>query len=336
MSIRSVFFAAVLGSVVCQENIVRLLQRRVPFQNGNPRSIFITPSGTLRLIQTVELEDAVSMEYSQFGAFSSILVTPKGDEILGTDEEGLFMRMELKATYDDQFDVPEAIISPMRDPQGDRIVRGSGSSSSARGLAVDGTYRGGGRGALCVTYTEDKRMLKFPTGTNSPTSAEVDISHVLDECEYAPKAIDKMRPDPLLPAYLLMICDEPTTQGGSIYPAFGYDGEETPIRFEVESDGGFVPVDMGGLSDGSLMILFRGPDHTLRIGLVTSRDLSSAMRGRGGAVTPQIILEAAESDGFNVGRTSGLAVREDDGKVFVYIVDSGFPSVYLTAFEWVS
>ncbi|KAF4710444.1 hypothetical protein FOZ63_021801 [Perkinsus olseni] len=54
---------------------------------------------------------------------------------------------------------------------------------------------------------------------------------------------------------------------------------------------------MGGLSDGSLMILFRGPDHTLRIGLVTSRDLSSAMRGRGGAVTPQIILEAAESDG---------------------------------------
>ncbi|KAF4731166.1 hypothetical protein FOZ62_020626, partial [Perkinsus olseni] len=135
---------------------------------------------------------------------------------------------------DDQFDVPEAIISPMRDPQGDRIVRGSGSSSSARGLAVDGTYRGGGRGALCVTYTESKRMLKFPTGTNSPTSAEVDISHVLDECEYAPKAIDKMRPDPLLPAYLLMICDEPTTQGGSIYPAFGYDGEETPIRFEVE------------------------------------------------------------------------------------------------------
>ncbi|KAF4692466.1 hypothetical protein FOZ60_013421 [Perkinsus olseni] len=281
----------------------------------------------------------------------SILVTPKGDEILGTDEDGFFMRMELKATYDDQFDVPEAIISPMRDPQGDRIVRGN----TGRGLAIDGTYRGGGRGPLFVTYMESKRMLKYvkmiqlnfkihklyrvldsPPGPIRRRVPEVDISHVLDECEYAPQAIDKMRPDPLLPAYLLMICDEPTKRGGSIYPAFAYDGEEVPIRFEVESDGGFVPVDMAGLSDGSLMILFRGPKHTLRIGLVSSRDLSSAMRRRGVAVTPQIILEAAESDGFNVGSTSGLAIREDDGKVFVYIVDSGFPSVYLTAFEWIS
>ncbi|KAF4649103.1 hypothetical protein FOZ61_001732, partial [Perkinsus olseni] len=209
---------------------------------------------------------------------------------------------------------------------------------TARGLAVDGTYRGGGRGPLFVTYTESKRMLKFPIGINSPTTAEVDISLVLDEGEYAPQAIGMMRPDPLLPAYLIMVCDVPTKRGGSIYPTFAYDGEEIPIRFEVESDGGFVPVDMAGLSDGSLMILFGGvrDESTMKIGLVSSRDLSSAMRRRGVAVTSETILEAAESDGFNVGRTSGLAIREDDGKVFVYIVNDGYPTTYLTAFDWIS
>ncbi|KAF4727054.1 hypothetical protein FOZ62_030191, partial [Perkinsus olseni] len=315
-------FAAVLGAVACQENIVSVFQRRVPFQNGNPRSTFITPSGTLRLIQTLELKDAVSTTYTQFAELSSMLVTPNGDEILATNDDGLFVRMELKATFDDQFDVSEAIISPMRDPQGDRITEEDDL----------------GRGELFVSYTEGRRMLKFPIGVDSRTSAEVDISLVLDECEYAPQAIDKMRPDRLLPAYLLMICDEPTKRGGSIYPGFAYDGEEAPIRFEVESDGGFAPVDMAGLSDGSLMILFRGimDESSMRIGLVSSRDLSLAMRGRGGAVTPQTILEAAESDGFNVGRTSGLAIREDDGKVFVYIVNDGYPTTFLTALEWIS
>ncbi|KAF4712485.1 hypothetical protein FOZ63_001815, partial [Perkinsus olseni] len=336
-------FAAVLGAVACQENIVSVFQRRVPFQNGNPRSTFITPSGTLRLIQTLELKDAVSTTYTQFAELSSMLVTPNGDEILATNDDGLFVRMELKATFDDQFDVSEAIISPMRDPQGDRITEEDDLvddrlSMFARGLTIDGTYRGEGRGELFVSYTEGRRMLKFPIGVDSRTSAEVDISLVLDECEYAPQAIDKMRPDRLLPAYLLMICDEPTKRGGSIYPGFAYDGEEAPIRFEVESDGGFAPVDMAGLSDGSLMILFRGimDESSMRIGLVSSRDLSLAMRGRGGAVTPQTILEAAESDGFNVGRTSGLAIREDDGKVFVYIVNDGYPTTFLTALEWIS
>ncbi|KAF4673119.1 hypothetical protein FOZ60_001691, partial [Perkinsus olseni] len=292
---------------------------------------------TLRLIQTLELEDAVSTKYTQFGELSSMLVTPNGDEILATNDDGLFVRMELERTFNDQFDVSEAIISPMRDPQGDRLTE-EDDLDTARGLTIDGTYGGGGRGPLFVTYTEGKRMLKFPTGVNSPTSAEVDISVVLDECKYAPQAIDKMRPDRLLPAYLLMVCDEPTKRGGSIYPGFAYDGEEAPIRFEVESDDGFSPVDMAGLSDGSLMILFRGvrDESSMRIGLVSSRDLSLAMRGRGGTVTPQIILEAAESDGFNVGRTSGLAIREDDGKVFVYIVNDGYPTTYLTALEWIS
>ncbi|KAF4729795.1 hypothetical protein FOZ63_000040 [Perkinsus olseni] len=105
---------------------------------------------------------------------------------------------------------------------------------------------------------------------------------------------------------------------------------------------------MAGLSDGSLMILFRGPNSKMRIGLASSRDLSSAMRGREGRVTPQIILEAAESDGhhdfvqtakhnsrFNIGLTSGLATREHDDKIFVYIVTNGVPITYLTTFEWI-
>ncbi|KAF4658446.1 hypothetical protein FOZ61_005602 [Perkinsus olseni] len=112
---------------------------------------------------------------------------------------------------------------------------------------------------------------------------------------------DSDGPDPLLPAYLTMICDGPTRKNQNIYPAFAYDGD-VPIRFEVESPSGFFPVDMAGLSDGSLTILFRGPsgrsgERTMRIALASSTDLSSVMRRSGGTVTPQIILEAAECDG---------------------------------------
>ncbi|KAF4651488.1 hypothetical protein FOZ61_010418 [Perkinsus olseni] len=245
--------------------------------------------------------------------------------------------MKLEETFDDQFDVSQAFVSPMRDPQGDRLTN-EDDLDTARGLAIDGAYGGGGRGELFVSYTEGKRMLKFPIGVDSRTSTEVDISLVLDECEYAPQAIDIMRPDPLLPAYLSMICDKRTRRRGSIYPAFAYAGD-VPIRFEVESDDGFFPVDMAGLSDGSLMILFRGPNRrsgrrTMRIGLASSRDLSLAMRRRGGTVAPQIILEVAESDGFNIGLTSGLATREHDDRIFVYIVNDGTPITYLTTFEW--
>ncbi|KAF4698723.1 hypothetical protein FOZ62_031681 [Perkinsus olseni] len=337
MSIPSVLFAAVVGAVVCQENTVSVLQRRVSFQNGSTRDIFTSPSGTLRLIQTLELQDAVSPR-SQFEELSSFLVTSKGEEMLATNDDGLFICMELKPKFDDQFDVSKAFVYPMRDPQGDRITD-EDHLDTARGLAIDGTYRGEGRGELFVSYTEGRRMLKFPIGVDSRTSAEVDISLVLDECRNAPQAIDIMRPDPLLPANLAMICDKPTRIRGSIYPAFAYVGD-VPIRFEVESDDGFFPVDMAGLSDGSLMILFRGPNRrsgrrTMRIGLASSRDLSLAMRRREGRVTPQIILEVAESDGFNIGLTSGLATREHDDKIFVYIVNDGVPITYLTNFEWI-
>ncbi|KAF4658445.1 hypothetical protein FOZ61_005601 [Perkinsus olseni] len=259
--------------------------------------------------------------------------------MLATNDNGLFIRMELERFFNDQFDVSQAILSPMRDPLGDRITDEDGPAT-ARGLTIDGTYLGRGRGELIVSYTEGFRVLKFSSGVDSRRSDEVDISLVLDECGFAPQAIDSMRPDPFVPAYLTMICDEPTRENTSIYPAFVYGGE-VPFRFEVESQSGFFPVDMAGLSDGSLMILFRGPDlpfrsTRMRIGLVSSRDVSSVTRRRGGRVTPQIILEAAESDGFNVGIVSGLAIREDDDdKTFVYIVNNGIPVTYLTTFEWI-
>ncbi|KAF4758613.1 hypothetical protein FOZ63_032495, partial [Perkinsus olseni] len=164
-----------------------------------------------------------------------------------------------------------------------------------RGLTIDGAYPGEGRGDLFVSFETGRRLLKFPVGVGSPTSAEVDISVLLEECENGPEAINKMRPNRLLPGYLLMICDEPTTSDPNVYPGYAYDGD-IPTRFTVESDGGFFPADMAGLSNGDVMILFRGPSSTMRIGFVTARDLSLAMR-RDETVVPQIILEAAESDG---------------------------------------
>ncbi|KAF4656964.1 leucine rich repeat containing 9 [Perkinsus olseni] len=75
-----------------------------------------------------------------------------------------------------------------------------------------------------------------------------------------------------------MICNDPTNSDPNVYPAFAYD-EGVPTRFLVESDGGFSPVDMAGLSNGDVMILFRGPENTeMRIGFVPSRDLTLAMR----------------------------------------------------------
>ncbi|KAF4689793.1 hypothetical protein FOZ60_001144 [Perkinsus olseni] len=336
MSTRSVFFAAILSVAACQRDIVSIQQRRLPFQNGTLRDVFTTPAGTLKHIQTLQIQNAVGPR-SQFDEISSIIVNSDGSQLLAINDDALFFTIRLEKTFGDQFDVSEAVLYPMRDPDGESIPF-EPRDGNPRGLTIDGAYPGEGRGELFVGFGSGRRLLKFPVGVRSLTSAEVDISVLLEECENGPRAINKMRPNRLRPGYLLMICDEPTTSDPNVYPGYAYHGDR-PTRFTVESDGDFFPADMAGLSNGDVMILFRTPDNTMRIGLVTARDLSLAMRP-GETVVPQIILEAAESDGFNVGRQSGLAIREDsDNRVFVYTTSesrfTGRPTL-LTAFEWIA
>ncbi|KAF4749296.1 hypothetical protein FOZ62_021904, partial [Perkinsus olseni] len=92
-----------------------------------------------------------------------------------------------------------------------------------RGLAIDGAYPGEGRGELFVSFEAGRRLLKYPVGVRSRTSAEIDISELLRECVLGPQAITKMRPNRLLPGYFLMICNDPTKSDPNVYPAFAYD-----------------------------------------------------------------------------------------------------------------
>ncbi|KAF4750264.1 hypothetical protein FOZ63_024633 [Perkinsus olseni] len=342
MSTRSAFFAAILSVAAGQRDILSIQQQRLPFQNGTLRDVFISPSGTLKHIQTIRIQDAVGPR-SQFDEIRSIIVKSDGSQLLAINDDALFFTVRLEKTLGDEFDVSEAVIYPMRDPDGESIPFLGDSDTdldgNPRGLTIEGAYPGEGRGELIVSFETRRTLLKYPVGVRSRTSVDIDISELFDECDVGPQALTKMRPNRLLPGYLLMICDEPTNSDPNVYPAFAYD-EGVPTRFSVESDGDFFPVDMAGLSNGDVMILFRGPDDTeMRIGFVPSRDLTLAMR-RGDTVVPQIILEAAESDGFNIGRQSGLAIREDpDNRVFVYTTSesrSGGRPTLLTAFEWIA
>ncbi|KAF4741835.1 hypothetical protein FOZ63_005152, partial [Perkinsus olseni] len=300
MSTRSVFFAAILSVAACQRDIVSIQQRRLPFQNGTLRDVFRTRAGTLKHIQTLQIQNAVGPR-SQFDEISSIIVNSDGSQLLAINDDAvwvsliltLFFTIRLEKTFGDQFDVSEAVLYPMRDPDGESIPF-EPRDGNPRGLTIDGAYPGEGRGELFVGFGSGRRLLKFPVGVRSLTSAEVDISVLLDECGFGPQVINKMRPNRLRPGYL-MICDEPTTDDYRVFPGYAYHGDR-PKRFTVESDDDFFPADMAGLSNGDVMILFTTTDYKMRIGFVTAKDLSLAMR-RDETVVPQIILEAAESDG---------------------------------------
>ncbi|KAF4729367.1 hypothetical protein FOZ62_024749, partial [Perkinsus olseni] len=76
---------------------------------------------TLRHIQTLQLDDAVS-PISQFAQLSSIIVDSGGSELLATTDEATFITMELERTSRGRFDVSEATVYPMRDPQGEIMI----------------------------------------------------------------------------------------------------------------------------------------------------------------------------------------------------------------------
>ncbi|KAF4744363.1 hypothetical protein FOZ62_027853, partial [Perkinsus olseni] len=120
MFTRLAFFASILSVAASQRDIVSIQQRRLPFQNGNPRDVFISPSGTLKHIQTVEIRNAVGPR-SQFDEISSIIVKSDGSELLAINDDALFFTMRLEKTFGDEFDVSEAVIYPMRDPDGENI-----------------------------------------------------------------------------------------------------------------------------------------------------------------------------------------------------------------------
>lgn len=80
------------------------------------------------------------MTGSQFGGLSSIIVTPDGSEVLTVSDRGysslmatgkvlvirLFVGMNLSSTRDAvEYDVKEALLFPMHDPQGQTIPFGS-------------------------------------------------------------------------------------------------------------------------------------------------------------------------------------------------------------------
>ncbi|KAF4722629.1 hypothetical protein FOZ63_010039, partial [Perkinsus olseni] len=120
MSTRSVLFAAILSVAACQRDIVSIQQRRLPFQNGTLRDVFTTPSGTLKHIQTLQIQNAVGPR-SQFDEISSIIVNSDGSQLLAINDDALFFTIPLEKTFGDQFGVSEAVLYPMRDPDGENI-----------------------------------------------------------------------------------------------------------------------------------------------------------------------------------------------------------------------
>ncbi|KAF4651522.1 hypothetical protein FOL46_000274 [Perkinsus olseni] len=106
MFTRLAFFAGILSVAASQRDIVSIQQRRLPFQNENPRDVFISPSGTLKHIQTVEIRNAVGPR-SQFDEISSIIVKSDGSELLAINDDALFFTMRLEKTFGDEFDVSE-------------------------------------------------------------------------------------------------------------------------------------------------------------------------------------------------------------------------------------
>ncbi|KAF4704020.1 hypothetical protein FOZ63_032537, partial [Perkinsus olseni] len=262
MSIRSVVFAVFLSTAVCQRNIVSLSQRRLPFQNGTTRNDFPSSAGTLRHIQTLQLDDAVS-PISQFAQLSSIIVDSGGSELLATTDEATFINMELEVrsslerTSRGRFDVSEATIYPMRDPQGQIMIFKDDFLDIAASLTIDGTYRGRGRGDLIVSFVEDRgTLLRYPDGVRSRASTQLNISDFLRECGDGPEAITKLRPRRRdRRDHLLMLCGSSSSDDRNVYTAYAYD-ESIPNRFFVESRDSLRPADMAGLRNGDFMILF--------------------------------------------------------------------------------
>ncbi|KAF4715134.1 hypothetical protein FOZ63_034352 [Perkinsus olseni] len=365
MSIASVFsLAALLGSVAGQGTIVNLNQRSLPFWREDTEVSFDTPHGTLEHVQTLELRDADDPGGSRFRGLSSLLASPDGLQLLAISDRGVFIRMTALPTVGDRFVIREATIDPMYDTNG-RTIRYRSSEGDAEGLAVEGTYEGGGAGDLIVSYEKPRIVLKFPDGVESRQSQDMEISEIFRECpsDRAPEAILSVQcergswqlrsppalcsdSDVLPRGSLLMFCPRgrgvvpPPSSGNVVFLGFAYDGR-TVKRFYVEFPGQHELTDVAQLSDGDTMILFRRPGvDAMIIAYITQEELQEALAS-GGTLTPDIILNVQRRDGYNVAREAGMAVREDptSGRIFVNVVNKDTISsvvkrTQLTTFEW--
>ncbi|KAF4708092.1 hypothetical protein FOZ62_030983 [Perkinsus olseni] len=303
------FLAALLSAVVGQNTLVRLNQWRLPLRNGSTEDTMTSSIGTLKHILTMRLRDTVA-NGSQFGGLSSIIVSQNGSEILTISDSGIFAAMNLSSTVGDEYNVTEAMIYPMRDPQG-QIIPFDSDPGDAEGLTINGSYEGGGRGQLYVSYEKVHRVLEFPNGTESRASVNLNVSYLFSECprRRGLEAILKQRPTAGIDGLLLMLCEDPSNssaptadpQGRIVLPGWAYNETSNDTkRFYVESNRSFNPTDMAELNGGDMMILFRrfvpSEGNAMRIGYVTKVELDQAM-AVGGTLNPQIIAEVWTRDG---------------------------------------
>ncbi|KAF4751376.1 hypothetical protein FOZ62_001727, partial [Perkinsus olseni] len=200
MYFNSVLLAVLLGTVAGQGTVIRIHQQRLPFSNRRPDDDIHSRLGTLRHIQTLELDDADNGD--DFLWLTSIIAKEDGTGLLAVSDDGSFAVMDLSPSANEGFDVAAVTMYPISDPEGGI------EEYPADGLTVNGPYRGGGRGDLIVSGTDDRGVLRFPDGIQSQQSVDLNFKVIFPECSGAVEAILSSQRDPV--EYLLMFCNEPT------------------------------------------------------------------------------------------------------------------------------
>ncbi|KAF4703658.1 hypothetical protein FOZ63_020327 [Perkinsus olseni] len=255
MSVHSTFFLAVVPIIATGlSTVVQLRQTSLPFWNGNTEHTIESSLGTLKHIQTLQLDSLgvpfalvdPSEFYNTLLITHSIIVKEDGSELLAATENGLFTNMELHPTVGDKYEVPEAVIYP--------IV----------GLTSEGPYQGGGNGELIVTCPNPDKALRFPNGVESRPSLRHEVSEFLAACPEGepPEAILKLG---ILESHeaLLAFCSEPTFNISIpradplnyVYLGLAYFKGFT-VHFYIEANDEFRPTDMAALTNGDVMILY--------------------------------------------------------------------------------
>ncbi|KAF4657224.1 hypothetical protein FOL46_007502 [Perkinsus olseni] len=219
------------------------------------------------------------------------------------------------------------------------------------GMAVNGRYRPGGRGDFTVAYlanpvfpqTLDVR--RFRRGVRTRRSTAVDVTELNQWCGFylAPQAtIAHLGPCGDLLAICQWFPDEtpgPNPRRAAV-PVWVYTGN-TFYTFFIEATFAYNPTGVAELSNGDIIIasvVYSNPTK-LRISYITSDQLNKDIDDRFRRISPLVIADIDQADGFEIGVQSGLAVREDprSGRIFVYSMsdDSFTPGrTLLTTFEW--
>ncbi|KAF4654638.1 hypothetical protein FOZ61_008147 [Perkinsus olseni] len=245
---------------------------------------------------------------------------------------------------------------PRRDPHREGTAQGEYSLRHITLLfrfcmAVNGRYRPGGRGDFTVAYlanpvfpqTLDVR--RFRRGVRTRRSTAVDVTELNQWCGFylAPQAtIAHLGPCGDLLAICQWFPDEtpgPNPRRAAV-PVWVYTGN-TFYTFFIEATFAYNPTGVAELSNGDIIIasvVYSNPTK-LRISYITSDQLNKDIDDRFRRISPLVIADIDQADGFEIGVQSGLAVREDprSGRIFVYSMsdDSFTPGrTLLTTFEW--